>query len=66
MANANGYTWIISRYVIQGRETFTWAVRDRADGNTVISGKELSRAAAVLAAMRAIQRLEHPKRPKYE
>jgi hypothetical protein len=61
-----GYSWTISRSVVQGRETYTWTVREPTDGKTVISGKEPSRAAALLAAMRAIQELEHPKKPKYE
>jgi hypothetical protein len=60
---AKGYTWKIDMHVFGGRETHVWAVIDSA-GKNILSGKELSRAAAVLAAMKAIQRLQQ--RPRYE
>jgi hypothetical protein len=65
MANAKGYTWAISRYLDHGHESFVWTVGERA-GKSVASGLELSRPAALRAAMRTIQQLEHPKKPKYE
>jgi hypothetical protein len=53
----------IDMHVFGGRETHVWAVIDSA-GKNILSGKELSRAAAVLAAMKAIQWLRQ--RPRYE
>ena len=65
MTKANDHTWNISRHMVQGRETYGWAVLERA-GKTIASGQELSRSAALLAAMKAIHQLENPKKPKYE
>jgi hypothetical protein len=62
---AKDYSWNISRYVDHGQESFVWTVGERA-GKSVASGVELSHAAAIRAAMRTIQQLEHPKKPKYE
>jgi hypothetical protein len=56
------YSWKIDMHVFGGRETHVWAVID-PEGKNILSGKELSRAAAVLAAMKAIQRLQQ--RPRY-
>jgi hypothetical protein len=62
---AKDYSWNISRHVDHGHESFVWTVGERA-GKSVASGMELSHAAAIRAAMRTIQQLEHPKKPKYE
>ena len=57
---ANDYSWNIGRQLTyDGSETFAWVVVARANGKIVISAKELSRAAAVLAAMKAIQQFEN-------
>jgi hypothetical protein len=60
---AKDYTWNISRRTVRGVRMYVWAVLERTDRKIVISGRELSRAAAVLAAMRAIHQRQHPKMP---
>lgn len=62
---SKNYSWNISRYMLHGCETYGWVVREGA-GKTLASGRESSRAAALLAAMKAIHQLEHPRRPTYE
>jgi hypothetical protein len=55
---AKEYTWDIRRRVLQGRETYVWAVIECADGKIAMSGEELLHSSALQAVMRIIRRLE--------
>jgi hypothetical protein len=54
---AKSHSWTIDKRVVDGRETYYWAVLDK-DHKEVRWGEEPTRAAAVFAAMKAIHQLE--------
>jgi hypothetical protein len=60
---AKSYTWNISVHTGGGRSFYSWTVLDPV-GNRVKFGTTPSRAEAVLAAEKAIWRLQQPKPAK--